>query len=215
MAHPLTQLGLNNADIHLPPHPSPLPRRVRAGGNSDDIKRWGFSRSPGKVIPYQLDCFAQERQMAIKTGTLLVILVTLFILSGTAFGQIYKWVDADGNTHFSSSPPTQGKVETVQPRINTYTSRDLPASDSSKTNSTNRPNKKVVMYSAVWCGVCKQAKSYFRTNGIPFAEYDVETSSKGKADYKRLGGSGVPIILVGEQRMNGFSAATFQSMYGG
>jgi glutaredoxin len=153
--------------------------------------------------------------MTTKTNILLFILITLLIQSGSVFGQIYKWVDADGKTHFSSSPPQQGKVETVQPKINTYTSPDLPASDNTTAKPINKIKKKVVMYSAIWCGVCKKAKSYFRANKIQFTEYDIDTSAKGKRDYKRLKRSGVPIILVGKQRMDGFSAARFQSMYGG
>ncbi len=151
--------------------------------------------------------------MSIRTAPALFII--LLLLSDSTFCQIYKWVDEDGKTHFSSSPPLQGEVETVQPQTtNTYSSPNLPESqDSSVKPIYNR--KKVVMYSAVWCGICKKAKRYFKKNRIPFKEYDIETSAKGKRDYKRLNGSGVPIILVGKQRMNGFSASRFESMYGG
>jgi hypothetical protein len=48
-----------------------------------------------------------------------------------------------------------------------------------------------------------------------FSEYDVDKSSKGKRDFKKLGGKGVPVILVGKQRMNGFSAGKFEKIYGG
>ncbi len=151
--------------------------------------------------------------MNIKTASTLIITATLLLLSGTAFCQIYKWVDNDGNTHFSSTPPSDGKAETVQPKItNTYSSTNLPESSNTSTRKTMR--KMVVMYSAVWCGVCKKAKNYFREKQIPFNEYDIDTSKKGKRDYKRLRGTGVPIILVGKQRMNGFSAGRFESMYG-
>jgi len=153
--------------------------------------------------------------MNIKTNFILIITLTLILLSGSAFCQIYKWVDEDGKTHFSSTHPTQVEAETVQPNItNTYSSQNLP-----KTSNTDQKpiikRKKVVMYSAVWCGVCKTAKNYFRKNNIPFKEYDIETSKKGRLDYKKLNSTGVPIILVGKQRMNGFTAGRFKSMYGG
>ena len=69
------------------------------------------------------------------------------------------------------------------------------------------------MYGASWCGYCKKAKKYFNKNNIRFVEYDIERSTKGKRDYKALNGTGVPIILVGDQRMNGFSEAGFERMY--
>ena len=76
-------------------------------------------------------------------------------------------------------------------------------------------DRQVVMYSTTWCGVCKRAKGYFRERDIPYREYDVEKSAKGRRDYQRLKGRGVPIILVGDQRMNGFSRDRFESIYRG
>jgi len=49
--------------------------------------------------------------------------------------------------------------------------------------------------------------------GIRFTEYDIEKSSKGKRLYKNLGARGVPVILVGKKRMNGFSEAGFEKIY--
>ncbi len=152
--------------------------------------------------------------MTTKISSVLFTLIILLTVSESSFGKIYKWVDVAGKTHFSSSPPRHGKAETVQPKINTYTSYELPTSDDTKKKPATKP-KKVIMYSTIWCGVCRKAKNYFNQNGIAFQEYDIETSAKGKHDYKKLKGSGVPIILIGKQRMNGFSAKRFQSMYGG
>ncbi len=149
-----------------------------------------------------------------KKSASLLFATMLLLLSGNTLGQIYKWVDEDGNTHFSSSPPIQGKVETVQPKINTYSSPELNKSSETSAKPIKK-KKKVVMYSAVWCGVCKAARKYFRKHQIQFKEYDIETSAKGRRDYKKLNGTGVPIILVGKQRMSGFSAGRFESMYGG
>ena len=69
------------------------------------------------------------------------------------------------------------------------------------------------MYGAEWCGVCKKAKRYFNANNIPFTEYDIDKSKKGRREYEKLGGGGVPLILVGTQRMSGFSASSFQRLY--
>ena len=68
------------------------------------------------------------------------------------------------------------------------------------------------MYSAEWCGICKRAKSFMDSEGIPYKEYDVDESSKGKRDFKKLNGKGVPIFLVGDQRMNGFSPKRLLAM---
>jgi glutaredoxin len=69
------------------------------------------------------------------------------------------------------------------------------------------------MYSTVRCGYCRKARAYFKANGIAFTDYDVETSDKGRQDYRRMGARGVPVILVGDQRMMGFSESAFASLY--
>jgi hypothetical protein len=57
-----------------------------------------------------------------------------------------------------------------------------------------------------------KAKAYLAGKDIYFSEYDVETSDIGKQEYRRLGGKGVPIILVGKQRMDGFSSSRLDRM---
>jgi glutaredoxin len=63
-----------------------------------------------------------------------------------------------------------------------------------------------------WCGYCRQARAYLTSRGIPFEDLDVEISAQGKQEYRELKGRGVPIILVGNQRMNGYSQAQLDSM---
>jgi len=36
-------------------------------------------------------------------------------------------------------------------------------------------------------------------------EHDIEKSAAGNAEYRRLGGRGVPLIVVGTEKMSGFS----------
>jgi glutaredoxin len=71
----------------------------------------------------------------------------------------------------------------------------------------------VILYSASWCGYCRKAREYFKKKGIPFVEIDVEMSTKGREDFARLHGRGVPLILVGDQRLNGFSRYRFDRLY--
>lgn len=146
-------------------------------------------------------------------GKRLLILLCLTVVSSHGLADIYKWVDENGKTHLTDRPPRHfdAKPVTVQV-INTYSTSQIVSSPNSKTTAQR---KQVVMYSTESCGVCKQAKAYLRSKKIPFTEYDVQKSSKGRQDYKRMNGRGVPIILVGGARMNGFSKAHFEQLYGG
>ena len=68
------------------------------------------------------------------------------------------------------------------------------------------------MYSTSWCGVCKEAKQYMASRGIRYQEYDIEKNSNAKRKFKKLGGRGIPLILVGNQKMRGFSASRLEAM---
>ena len=71
----------------------------------------------------------------------------------------------------------------------------------------------VVMYSTAWCGYCRQARRYFKSKGIQYVERDIERSRLAKRAYDRLGGNGVPLIVVGENKMSGFSVRQFDRLY--
>lgn len=142
-------------------------------------------------------------------------LCTLAVLSAQA-ADVYKWVDDKGRTHYTDQPPVDLESEELEIRIQTITAppvvRKFDYESIFKSSKPAKKSKKVIMYSTAWCGVCKQAKAYFKSKKIRYVEYDVEKSSKGRADFKRLNGKGVPIILVGNRRMDGFSPRRFEAM---
>lgn len=73
--------------------------------------------------------------------------------------------------------------------------------------------ERVVMYATQWCGYCKKARQYFKDKGIVYTEYDIDSSRSAKREYDRLGGSGVPLIIVDGHTMRGFSAKHFDQLY--
>lgn len=143
------------------------------------------------------------------------ICLLIFMFAASIQAGMYKWVDEQGVTHYGDKPPADRETLEINGRISSYTS---PQVDKLPEDFFGYPkaaptNTRVVMYSASWCSICKQAKTYFQQKHIPFKEYDVDTSQKGKKDFQKLGGEGVPVILVGNQRMNGFSAGRFEQLY--
>lgn len=143
---------------------------------------------------------------------ILVFLLGFVLLPASA--EIFKWVDDQGNVHFTDKPPETAKTEKVKVEINSFTSPTVaPFKFDPSLISQRKAGNSVVMYSAEWCGYCKKARRYFEANSISFEEYDIEKSSKGQRDYKKLNGRGVPIILVGDRRMNGFSESSFNKIY--
>lgn len=72
----------------------------------------------------------------------------------------------------------------------------------------------VTIYTASWCGVCKAAKAYMRSNGIAYVEKDVEKDpgARSEANAKTGGATGVPIIDVNGEIMVGFDKSAFSQM---
>lgn len=64
---------------------------------------------------------------------------------------------------------------------------------------------KVTMYATSWCPYCRAARNYFNANNIAFEEVDIEKSTEGRQAYRDLGGRGVPLIVVGRERIHGFN----------
>ena len=146
---------------------------------------------------------------------LLFFCFSVFLLGNlaTSHAEVYKWRDKEGNLHFGDKPPLEVSAETVDVKINSYDQVEVIDGGDWAKQRNNKNSNRVVIYSTDWCGSCKKAKRYFRKNKIPFQEYDVEKTEKGRRDFAALNGTGIPIIFVGSKRMNGFTASRFEAIY--
>lgn len=147
-----------------------------------------------------------------------VIAFLFVIIAGTSslHAEVYKYVDKNGQVHFTDRRTAQGNSERVElAPINSIKSPRISQQKRFKTDS--RKNLKeflgskqpVVMYSAEWCGVCKKAKKYFKARRIPYRELDIDKNKQARREFQMLGGRGVPLILVGNYKMSGFDQGFF------
>ena len=137
---------------------------------------------------------------------LLSIAIIFLLAQPLAQAEVYKWVDENGKTHFSDTKPVEAESQEIDLKINSYESVNYQQSQSNVGNQ-------VIMYSTEWCSYCKKARKYFAKRGIDYKEYDIEKDSRAMREYKKIGGRGVPVILVGDKRMNGFSQRGFERIY--
>jgi glutaredoxin len=72
----------------------------------------------------------------------------------------------------------------------------------------------VVLYATSWCGYCKMTREFFAANGIRYTEQDIEQSSTALQQHKKLGGNGVPLIVVGDEVVNGWNEQTLRQLLG-
>lgn len=70
----------------------------------------------------------------------------------------------------------------------------------------------VLLYATDWCGYCKASRNFFAANGIRYIEYDIEKSSAALAEHRKLGGQGVPLIVIGDEVVRGYNEATLRAL---
>ena len=78
------------------------------------------------------------------------------------------------------------------------------------TASASQPE--VSLYATEWCGYCKMTREFFAANGIRYTEYDIEKSSEALKQHRKLGGSGVPLIVVGDDVIKGWNEGALRQL---
>ena len=63
---------------------------------------------------------------------------------------------------------------------------------------------RITLYSTSNCPQCRQAKQYLERRGLRFQILDVQRNARAQKAFARLGARGVPVIVIGETRIDGF-----------
>lgn len=71
----------------------------------------------------------------------------------------------------------------------------------------NAEQPEVILYATDWCGYCAATRRLFAANGIRYTELDIEKNRDAQEGHRRLGGKGVPLIVVGQEVFHGYNEA--------
>ncbi len=63
----------------------------------------------------------------------------------------------------------------------------------------------VVMMSTTWCGYCAKLRKELDAWGVRYVEIDVEKGASGQRAFRLANGRGVPILVVGDETIHGYS----------
>lgn len=151
-----------------------------------------------------------------------LLALALLLAAGLAQAAVYKVTGPDGKTTYTDAPPASaaGKGSITEVPITSYTGpvqQGVLAQQPDWAAILKRPVDvparavKVVMFSAVWCGYCKQARTYMQAKKVAFTDLDVETNDNAKQEYAKLGGRGVPYFVIGRRTLAGFSPEAFDA----
>lgn len=67
------------------------------------------------------------------------------------------------------------------------------------------PGYEVVMFVTDSCTACDRARKQLVQSGVRFVEYDINTSTEGLAKFDALNGMGVPMLVLADKVLRGYS----------
>jgi glutaredoxin len=142
---------------------------------------------------------------------LLLLPLTLALAGQPACAQPYKWVDAQGRTHYGDRPPAEAKARPVTVPINTYTGTPV-LSTGGRPAAKAAVRESLVIYTTPTCGYCNAAKAHMGRRGIPYTERDITISESNEREFRQQGGRGVPLIVAGSRTLKGYSEASLEEL---
>ena len=128
---------------------------------------------------------------------------------------IYKWVDKDGKTVFSDSPPPKDATKASQKTVNSGSGSPQASGLPYATQMAMERNP-VTFYTASNCGsYCDLGRALLSQRGIPFSERNA-TEAAVSAELEKVSGSRiVPVLLVGTNALKGYDESQWQSALDG
>lgn len=154
----------------------------------------------------------------LRLAILLLLISAAYAASNVT--TLYKSVGPDGKVDYSDRPPTDGRLEKTM-QFENLPSSAVPELTHSYVEQLRRmkesqaaspPVHGVVMYAASWCGYCRKARAHLGIKGVAYQEIDIDTR-KGKEAFARASGGtgGVPLLISGDQRVQGYSVGAYDA----
>lgn len=160
--------------------------------------------------------------------TTLFLLLTFCFASLACTQTLYKSIGTDGRVVYSDKPPREGKLAKTM-KAEDLPNTALPAGYEAelqrlRQNLNLNGNKSApvpmavasgsnVLFTAVWCGYCRQAKAYLANKGVPYEAIDIDTPS-GKSAFATTGGSGgIPLLVANGKPIRGFSVQAYDKFF--
>jgi glutaredoxin len=150
----------------------------------------------------------------------LLAALALLLLAAPAAAEMYKIVGTDGKVTYADRPPAEGAAKSVSefkatsyagpPEVGTAAPNWEAILRRPIAGLAAAPRSGVVMYSTENCRFCRQAKQYMAGKGMAYSEVDIDKDARGREEYKRLGGRGVPFFIAGGSTLTGFSEGAFE-----
>jgi glutaredoxin len=142
--------------------------------------------------------------------------IVLAVSCASASAQMYRWVDKEGKTHYTQTPPP--------PDARSVEKKDLGAGAAAGSGSMQygelpyatqnaARNYPVTLYTTADCGaLCDSARALLVQRAVPFKEISVKTQKDVEGLKAASGGTQVPVLIVGGQKHTGFAEEAYGAL---
>jgi glutaredoxin len=132
--------------------------------------------------------------------------LALLLCAGAASAQMYKWVDANGKTHYTDTPPPPtAKMAPIKAAVGGSSAAELPYALANAVK-----NHPVTLYTTSPCPGCDAGRAFLRRKGIPFTEKTV-TTAEDQEKMRETGDGGLPVLMIGRNKLSGFLSSNWES----
>ncbi len=137
-----------------------------------------------------------------------ILMLTATLAVTPAGAELYKWTDADGNIHYTDTPPPSSAMKTEKKKLT-----DKPAASSLPYSLQQAMKNFPVTLFSYKCGDgCTRADALLAKRGIPHSAKDPLDAAIREELKKATGGEDVaPVLVVGRRVLKGFEEGAWNS----
>jgi hypothetical protein len=141
---------------------------------------------------------------------LLCAFAVLAAAAAQAQSTVYRWVDKDGKVQFTDSPPPADAKSSSERRMGGGYVDESQLPYATQVAAKRHP---VTLYVSNECGdLCVQGRALLSNRGVPYAEKNAQANLADQAALqKHAGALSVPFLLVGETKLKGFDADSWNA----
>ncbi|HZR67493.1 MAG TPA: glutaredoxin family protein [Burkholderiales bacterium] len=145
----------------------------------------------------------------------IVLLAGIVLAVSSAHAQMYRWVDKDGGTHYTQTPPPPDargvEKKSLGAGAGSAAPGAMPYGELPYATQNAARNYPVTLYTSPGCGApCEQARAVLVRRAVPFREVSV-VGQQDIENLKAAGGTGLPHLVVGNLKQTGFSEESYKS----
>ena len=74
--------------------------------------------------------------------------------------------------------------------------------------------EKIKVYTSSTCPYCVMAKEYLAEKGLEYEEKNVQTDKVARQELMKMGYTGVPVVVIGDEEIVGFDKAKIDEALG-